>query len=390
LPCVDVLSEDAGFMSMPPSPRLGGRRRAAVSSTIALLTALAGVLAPRSASAQLSDADKASARALAQQGQDALDKRDFATAADRFARAGELVHAPTLALGLARAQVGLGKWIAAEETYYRLLHEPVPAGAPPAFTKALADARKDLAALEPRVPSVTIVVKGAPSATVTLDGAALPSAVLGVPRPVDPGKHVVRAEADGFAPGQSTFTVGERKNESVTLTLEHGRATPAVPTPTPTPPVVATHPPIGTPPVVGATPPVGPTTPPTPPEGTIEGPKPPPAASGGSLRRTLGFVGLGLGGAGLILGGVTGGLAIPKHNALDKACPDGLCTRAQADAVGNYHLFTTLSTAGFIAGGVIAASGLVLVLTAPRRAAPASAGVAPVIGAGFAGAQGWF
>ncbi len=346
--------------------------------------ALVGALAPRSASAQLSDADKASARALAQQGQDALDKRDFATAADRFARAGELVHAPTLALGLARAQVGLGKWIAAEETYYRLLHEPVPAGAPPAFTRAIADARKDLAALEPRVPSVTIVVKGAPAATVTLDGAALPSAVLGVPRPVDPGKHVVRAEADGFAPGQSTFTVAERKNEAVTLTLEHGRAAPPTPTPTPTPPVVATRPPEGTPPVVGATPPAGPTAPPTPPE------TPPPAASGGSLRRTLGFVGLGVGGAGLILGGVTGGLAIPKHNALDKACPDGLCTRAQADAVGNYHLFTTLSTAGFIAGGVLAASGLVLVLTAPRRAAPASVGVAPVIGAGFAGAKGWF
>src|SRR6185312_5466429 len=127
------------------------------SSTIALLTALGLLLAPASASAQLSDADKASARARAQQGQDALDKHDFTTAADRFARAGELVHAPTLALGLARAQVGLGKWIAATETYYRLLHEPVPAGAPPAYTKALADARKELAALEPRIPSVTIV-----------------------------------------------------------------------------------------------------------------------------------------------------------------------------------------------------------------------------------------
>jgi hypothetical protein len=151
-------------MSLPSSPLLGGRRRAAASSTIALCTALALTLAPGRASAQLSDADKASARALAQQGQDALEKKDFTTAADRFARAGELVHAPTLTLGLARAQVGLGKWIAATETYYRLLHEPVPAAASPVYTKALADARKELAALEPRIPSVTIVVKGAPSA----------------------------------------------------------------------------------------------------------------------------------------------------------------------------------------------------------------------------------
>src|SRR6185312_8362197 len=132
------------------------------SSTIALLTALGLLLAPASASAQLSDADKASARALAQQGQDALDKRDFATAADRFARAGELVHVPTLALGLARARMGLGQWVAAAETYNRLVREGVPAGAPPIFARAVADARKELAELEPRIPSVIIAVKGAP------------------------------------------------------------------------------------------------------------------------------------------------------------------------------------------------------------------------------------
>jgi hypothetical protein len=376
-------------MSMPSSPPRGGRRHAAVLRTIVLSTALALVLAPADASAQLSDADKASARALAQQGQDALDKRDFATAADRFARAGELVHAPTLVLGLARAQVGLGKWIAAEETYYRLVHEPVPSGAPPAFTKALADARKELAALEARIPSVTIVVKGAPSARVTLDGTPVPGAVLGVPRPVDPGKHAVRAEADGFAPAQAAFTAAEHKNESVTLTLEHGPA--AAPEAPPPPPAVAAQKPAGAPPGAAAPPPIGPAAPAATVDETAGArPPSPQISSGGSLRRTLGFVGLGVGGAGLVLGAVTGGLAIPKHNALDATCPDGLCTRSQADAVGSYHLFTTLSTAGFIAGGVLAATGLVLVLTAPRHAAPASAGVAPVIGAGFAGAQGWF
>ena len=366
-------------MITPSSPPLGGRLRAAAPSTVALCTALALLLATESASAQLSDADKGTARALAQQGQDALDKRDFATAADRFARAGELVHAPTLALGLARAQVGLGKWVVAAETYNRLLHEPTPAAAPPAFAKALADARKDLAALEPRIPSVTIVVKGAPSARVTLDGTPVPSAALGVARPVDPGKHAVRAEADGFASAQSAFTVAEHKNEAVTLTLEHGRATP----PENTPPVVAAVPTVG----AGSSPPSGSAIPPKIADGTTA---PPPASSPRPFRKTLGFVGLGVGGAGLILGAVTGGLAIPKHNALETTCPDGMCTLHEADAVGSYHLLTTLSTVGFIAGGVLATTGLVLVLTAPRAAAPASSGITPVIGAGFAGAQGWF
>ncbi|MEP7121905.1 MAG: PEGA domain-containing protein [Byssovorax sp.] len=358
-------------MSMSSSLPFGGRLCAAAPKAVALCAVLALSLTATSASAQLSDADKGTARALAQQGQDALDKRDFATAADRFARAGELVHAPTLLLGLARAQVGLGKWVAAEETYYRLVHEPAPPNAPPAFAKALADARKDLAALEPRVPSVTIVVKGAPSARVTLDGTPVPSAALGVARPVDPGKHAVRAEADGFAPAQSAFTVAEHKNETVTLTLEHGRAT----SPENTPPVAADVP--------GAASAI----PPTSADGSTA---PPPASSPRPLRTTLGFVGLGVGGAGLILGAVTGGLAIPKHNALKTTCPDGMCTRREADAVGSYHLLTTLSTVGFIAGGVLATTGLVLVLTTPRAAAPASSGITPVIGAGFAGAQGWF
>src|SRR5262245_12687203 len=121
--------------------------------------ALALLLIPTVASAQVSDANKAAARALAQQGQDALDEKDFTTAADRFTRAGELLHAPTLALGLARAQVGLGKWVAAQETYLRLLREGVPAHAPPAFVKAMADARKEVDALAPRIPSLTVQLK---------------------------------------------------------------------------------------------------------------------------------------------------------------------------------------------------------------------------------------
>ena len=356
---------------LPSPPR--GRRLHAGPRTIALCALLALGLLPGRASAQISDADKATARALAQQGQDALDKRDFPIAADRFARAAELVHAPTLPLGLARAQVGLGRWIAAAETYNRLLREPVPGGAPPVFIKALADARKELADLEPRIPSVTIAVKGSPAARVWLDGTPVPGAALGVARPVDPGKHAVRAEADGFAPAQAAFTATERRSEAVTLTLD--RALTAAPEP---PPALAGSTPSPRQPDAGS-PPLA---------GVIALPPPPPAPSGGSVRRTLGFVGIGVGGAGLVLGAVTGGLAIPKHSALQTACPGGHCPSTQADALAGYHVLTNLSTAGFIAGGVLAATGVVLFITAPR--ATASAGVAPLIGAGYAGAKGWF
>jgi hypothetical protein len=317
----------------------------------------------------VSDADKATARALAQQGQDALERRDFAVAADRFKRAGELVHVPTLELGLARAQVGLGKLVAAHEVYNRVVRETLPAGAPPAFTRAVADATRELASLEPRIPTVTIVVEGAPSAKVTLDGAPVPSAVLGVGRMVDPGAHTVRAEADGFKPADAAFTVAEHGNQQVTLRLERGPGGVAVAVPPPATPAGAAPPPAGA---------------------SSAPPSPEPPASGASTRRLIGFVGIGVGGAGLVLGAVAGGLAVSKHASLQSVCTGGVCPLGQASNLDGYHLDSNLATAGLVAGGVLAAAGVVLVLTAPRSAATASAGVAPVIGAGSIGARGWF
>jgi hypothetical protein len=65
-------------------------------------------MATRVAQAEPSDADRATARVLAHEGFDAQQRGDYSVAADRFLRADALVHAPTLLLGLARAQVGLG------------------------------------------------------------------------------------------------------------------------------------------------------------------------------------------------------------------------------------------------------------------------------------------
>jgi hypothetical protein len=341
----------------------------------ALIVAFA--LCPAAAFAQVPDADVAVARDLAQQGQDALDRKDFATAADRFARAGDLVHAPTLALGLARAEVGLGKWIAAQERYNRILREGAPAGAPPAFARAVAAARRELDALAPRIPSVVILVSGAGSARVTLDGAPVRSAALGISRPVDPGVHTFRAEADGFAPVEVTTTIAEHRAETVTLKLEAGRAgapvdpwSPGVDAPVNPWNAHAGAPPAAPPPAASNLPP------PTP-------------AQGSSIRRTLGFVGIGVGGAGLAMGLVTGGVALGKHGSLAKLCPDGQCIN-QESAVDSYHVMTTLSTAGFVAGGVLAATGVVLLVTAPRPSATENAWIAPIVGAGYVGAEGSF
>ncbi len=115
----------------------------------------------------------------------------------------------------------------------------------------------------------------------------------------------------------------------------------------------------------------------------------PAGGSGSSLRKTLGFVGIGVGGAGLVMGAVTGGLAIGKHGALAGECQNGVCFGHQSD-LDAFHLMSNLSDAGLVAGGVLAAAGVVLVVTAPKNPTNTTGWIAPVVGPGFVGAQGRF
>lgn len=326
------------------------------------------LLAPAAARAEASDADRATARTLAGEGQDALEKKDFTTAADRFSRADSLIHAPTLMLGLAHAQVGLGKLVAAQELYNRIVREGVAPKSPPTWAVAVETARKEVESLAPRVPQVVITVKGPSGARVTLDDAVIPPAALGVKRPADPGAHLIRAVAEGFAPAEASVTLREGATGTVTLELKPA-AVAAV-----KPPVVAAVPPSSAP----ASPP-------------IAAPMPPPApgqAASGSTQRTLALVAFGVGGAGLVLGGVTGGLAIGKHGDLADSCAKGCPPDKLAD-LDSFHTLATLSTVGFILGGAGAAAGTILLLTAPKKAA-SEPHVTPVLGLGYLGAKGTF
>jgi hypothetical protein len=340
---------------------------------------LTATLVPAAAAAQPSDADRATARILAQEGRDALKSKDYAVAADRFTRADAMVHAPTLLLDLARARAGLGQLIAAQEVYSRILREGVPPGSPPVFQKALDTARDELDALTPRIPSVTIDVKGTVSAVVTLDAAPLPAAALGVKRAVDPGKHVVRAQAGGFVPAEATFTVAEGKTESITLTLVP-EAAPAVVPPPPKPVPVAPPPPPPVAPVVLGPPPPRPA-------------PPPEAQAHRHPRAAAGIVALGVGGAGLVLGGVTGALFLARRSDLQAGgCQNGLCPVSEQGTLSDYRLYGTLSTVGFGVAAVGVVSGAVLLLTAPKVkvTVTGSTTITPAFGPGYLGVRGGF
>jgi hypothetical protein len=305
-------------------------------------------------------------------GQAALDRKDYATAEDRFRRADALFHAPTLLLGYARAEAGLGKVVNASEAYNRIVREGVAPGAPPAFVAAVQAATAEAGAVQARIASVTISVAGPENPTVTLDDQPVPVAALGVKRPVDPGDHIVKASSDGWQPAQTKFTVSDAGSADASLTLVKVPSAVAVTTPAPPGTAAGGAPATSSP---GAD------------VGTA-------SSSGGNTQRTLGLVGMGVGVVGLGVGAVAGILAISKHSTLASECPTGNCTSPGAESdLSSYHSIATLSTAGFIAGGVFAAGGAILFLTAPHgeSAAPKMGlQIRPFVGPGSVGAVGTF
>jgi hypothetical protein len=329
---------------------------------LALALSLGIVVAPE-ARAQ-SDGDRATARALGQEGQQALDAKDYPTAEDRFRRADKMVHAPTLMLGLGRALAAEGKFVEAQESYNRIIREGLPPGAPDVFKHALDDAKREVETVAPKVAAVTITVKAAagsdiPDPQVVLDEHPVNSASLGVRRAIDPGAHVLRASADGYKPGELKFTVPEGGSFMAPLSLEKDLTAP----------------------VAAATPAVAPASP-APAADMSEHPS--------STRKMLPWIGFGVGAAGLVLGGVTGILAISKHSTLSDECKGGCAPGQPQSDLSAYHTMGTLSTVGFIVAGVGAAAGVVLLVTEPKSAPTTGLQVSPVIGLGSLGATGTF
>jgi hypothetical protein len=324
-------------------------------STLTLSIALA-LLAP-SALAEPTASDRATARTLAQEGQHALEGKNYTMAIDKFSRADSLVHAPTLLLGLARAQVGSIKLVEAQENYNRIIREGVAPNSPKSWSKAVDDANKEVGAISPRIPWVTISVLGPSNPEVVIDSTPVPHASLGVKRAINPGTHKIKVSAEGYLPQEKVITLSEGQALTVNLELEQA------PEAAPPPPVkVATT---------------------TADTGT--------ESSSNEWRKTVAYVSLGIGGASLIVGGVAGALALSKHSQLSDACAGG-CPPSEQAALDSYHRLGTIADVGFIVGGIGLAAGVILLVTHPKDTSTSTAKTkwSPYIGVGSAGVSGVF
>jgi hypothetical protein len=336
-----------------------------------LLLGLTSVSRPAGAQeSQDQAANIAAARSLGIEGVQLAEAGKCDQAIDKLTRAEALYHAPTILDRLGECQVKVGQIVLGTENLNRVVREQLPANAPKAFRDAQARAQKALDAALPRIAHLTVNVEPKEAKiTVTVSDVPVPAALLGVERPTDPGTHEVVASAPGYLTQKTTVTLAEAGRETVTLRLT---LDPNAPKEEPAPAVA----------------------PPLPPPLLPEQQPPPPATARSNSTKTIGYVLIGVGAAGVVAGGITGAVALQKKGELD--CPDKHCSGSQKDNLDSANSLALVSTVGFAVGIPAVAVGTVLLLTSgssQQKAAkqpPRHFAAKPYFGAASAGVVGEF
>lgn len=310
----------------------------ASASTAALADPPAGKIEPKS-----------TARSQADRGYELFEAGEYVEAAQAFRLAEVIFHAPTLVFAIGRAESKAGHLLEARELFKRVIAEKLAPSAPREYLGAQESARAELDAIEARIGHVVITVHGASgrSFAVRLDNADVARSALDQPIDVDPGSHRIVVAPDVGAAETRTVTVAEGARKAVAIELALAGAE--------TKAVVADPAPIAT------------------------APRPDLLAPA--------LVSLGAGVAGLGVGAVFGGLTLAKTSAIRAHCVGDVCPSDQESAAKGARTMATISTVGFVVGGVLAATGVTLLVLRPRPKAP-SVGIA--IGPGSVLAQGAF
>jgi tetratricopeptide (TPR) repeat protein len=308
-------------------------------------------------------ADKETARALMDEGDQKRDAKDYKAALAAYEKADAIMHVPTTGLEVARMQAQLGLLLEARETLGRVVRIPPKDKEPQAFVNARKAADQLNDELGRRIPAVQLVITGVDAGQVpevTIDNEPLPPAVLNVPRKVNPGTHNIVVKAGGNEK-KIEVSVVEKETKTVNVDLKEK-----------------------------------------------------PAESGKTVKvdtsnvdesstpKILMFGGFGLAVVGIGVGSVTGLMSMSKVDEIKENCnAENKCRSDQAGAIDDAKMLGNISTLAFAAGGLGAAIGIVgLVMmsgskessTPPGTTAKAATLVKtqPVVGAGYLGLSGTF
>lgn len=302
-----------------------------------------------------------------------FDAGEYAKAVEQFEQAYGLYRAPTLGLYSARALAKLGRLTQASARYLDVMNMTLPKDAPAQFAEAQSAAAAERTELIQRIPRLRVEIAGSGdgNVTVNVDGVATDLEALAAGIQLNPGAHEVRGQL-GDKPAK--MSVALQEGETRTITLDFASPSPAAVAPAP-----GSAGPASTPAVGGAFPPAGP-------DGRA-------AATEGSAARTFGWVLIGTGIVGVGVGAVTGGIASQKKTDLEGVCRPSLdhCPESERRVVDEYNTLRTVSTVGFVAGGIgLAGGGILLLSSRNKNPKPRAQSVAPWVGVASAGMRGWF
>ena len=167
----------------------------------------------------------------------------------------------------------------------------------------------------------------------------------------------MRVSAPGYEPQEKTISLSSGAKEALTFTLIEDATGPA--------PLAATS------------------------KDAAQGEE---SSQSSSTVRTLGWIGVGVGGALLAGGGVMGAMAMGEKGNLD--CPNNSCSMEQKETYDAANMYATTSTILFAAGGVLGATGVLLLVlgkdSSEMSADVAGAHVTPTLGLGSVGLNGSF
>lgn len=194
-----------------------------VPRAVAVAACLAGLLHGGGARAQAAPAtqsDSVAAQSLFKEARALVDAGKWAEGCPKFEASLAMFASASTMLNIAKCHEHDGKVASAWDDYNQALtlNRETKGGERRKGLEELA--RKGVAALEPRLPRLRVVVKGAPPGLEVLrDGKAIPAAALGEALPADPGPHEIRAAAPGYKPEVRTVTLEEKKTATVELVL---------------------------------------------------------------------------------------------------------------------------------------------------------------------------
>jgi hypothetical protein len=297
-----------------------------------------------SAAAAPTPRERTDAAILSNKARAAAKEKRHEEAVELLRKADQLDPTPQRKLDLAKSLVELGKLVEASGVLNSVVNDTT------LKSKWLQEsAKKQLSAIEPRIPWLAVRVVGPTTGIhVEVDGKEVQP---DTESPVDPGPHSVGADAEGYTSGDRQVTLKEGEHKEVRLVLE---------------PVAK------------------------------EASKPEPKSGGGT--KVPAIIGFSVGAVGLGVGAVFGVLAFDETAKVKALCDGNKCP-ARADVVAGRNTALAngnVSTVGFVIGGVGVAAGVVLLLTVgsssekPAEEKKDAITIVPYIGAGEAGVVGRF